>query len=264
MRVNKRLGQHFLHEQSVIHRIVDLFNPNRDDTIVEIGPGRGALTFELLRRGARLHVIELDPELVQELSDASVDGELIIHQADALEFDYCSLSRHHQSLRLIGNLPYSISTPLLFWLLRQSHCISDMCFMLQKEVVQRLAGQPGSKDYGRLSVMVQWRCQVERLLTVGPGAFSPPPKVDSAVVRLIPYSVPPVTVQDPERFAAVVKQAFGQRRKTLRNALKSMLNDADIEKAGVDPNTRAERVSVAQFARLSAAKPHLSTTSQTA
>lgn len=253
MRATKGLGQHFLRDQRVVGRIVQRFQPTASDILVEIGPGRGALTVELLKCGARLHVIELDAALVQKLCRTIENPRLVVHHADALGFDYCGLRERHQPIRLIGNLPYNISTPLLFWLLGQSRCIADMCFMLQKEVVQRLTAQPGTKDYGRLSVMVQWRCQVEPFLTVGPSAFVPPPRVDSAVVQLVPYLDPPVEVRNPKRFAAIVRQAFSQRRKTLRNALRPMLDEAAIADAGVDPSVRAERVSVAEFARLSMA-----------
>ncbi|MDH3688204.1 MAG: 16S rRNA (adenine(1518)-N(6)/adenine(1519)-N(6))-dimethyltransferase RsmA [Gammaproteobacteria bacterium] len=261
---NKRLGQHFLHERSVIRRIVELFHPKVGEIIVEIGPGLGALTYELLDCDAELHVIELDGRFACELQRSAGNRGLVVHHADALRFDYCSLCCDAQKLRLIGNLPYNISTPLLFWLLDQSRCIADMFFMMQKEVAQRLTAQPGTKDYGRLSVMIQWRCQVESMFTVGPGVFSPAPKVDSTVVRLVPYSTPPVEVQDPEYFATIVRQAFSQRRKTLRNSLGSMFDAADIEKAGIDPSVRAERVSVAQFARLSAAKSERSSPSKSA
>jgi 16S rRNA (adenine1518-N6/adenine1519-N6)-dimethyltransferase len=253
----KRFGQNFLHDRGVIARILRAFDPRPGQHVVEIGPGRGALTFGLLDALGSMDAVELDRDLIGRLEEgAAAHGALRLHSADALKFDFCALAGGGERLRLIGNLPYNISTPLIFHLLDQAHCIQDMCFMLQKEVVDRLAARPGGKDYGRLSVMVQWRCRVERVLTVGPGAFSPPPKVDSAVVVLAPYSEPPVGVDDPRVLARVVQAAFSQRRKTLRNTLKGLLSEAEIAAAGIDPGTRAEQLRVEQFARLANAVVH--------
>ena len=250
-RARKRFGQNFLHDPGVIQRIVAAIDPRPGQRLVEIGPGQGALTLPLLERAGSLDVIELDRDLIAPLQAlATGHGELRIHNADALKFDFRSLAQDGAPLRVVGNLPYNISTPLLFHLIAQADAIQDMHFMLQKEVVDRMAASPGSGDYGRLSVMVQFYCEVTRLFTVGPGAFRPAPKVDSAVVRLIPHRRPVVDVRDPAVFAAVVNQAFSQRRKTLRNALKRMLSDENIRAAGIDPGVRPEELNLAQFAAL--------------
>jgi 16S rRNA (adenine1518-N6/adenine1519-N6)-dimethyltransferase len=245
----KRFGQHFLHERGVIQRIVTVFNPKSTDHVVEIGPGEGVLTRELVGKVARLDVVELDRDLVMHLRE-SLPETVTIHSADALKFDFCSLALPDNKLRLIGNLPYNISTPLLFHLLDQAHCIEDMLFMLQKEVVDRMVAAPGGKDYGRLSVMLQWGAKVEKLFNVAPGAFRPPPKVDSSIVHLIPHVVPPVQVNDPQRFAQVVKAAFSQRRKVLRNTLKGLVAPETMERLGVDPGRRAETLSLTELAAL--------------
>lgn len=250
-RPRKRFGQHFLQDREVVARIIDAFNPKPDERVVEIGPGHGALTGELLKRIHRLHAVELDRDLITRLQAQYVDsGELILHNADAMRFDYRALCQPGQKLRLIGNLPYNISTPLLFHLLDQSDCIQDMLFMLQKEVVDRLSAAPGGKDYGRLSVMIQWRCRVERLFRVAPKAFSPPPRVQSSTVRLVPYTTPPVKIQHPERFAKIVTVAFTQRRKILRNSLKNLIGLETFTELGIDPTRRAETLSLAEFALL--------------
>lgn len=246
--VRKSLGQHFLHQRSVIDAIVHRFDPRPEDIVVEIGPGRGALTETLAPRVAALHVVEIDRELAARLSEklAELPG-LVVHRQDALRFDCCDVAPR---VRVIGNLPYNISTPLLFRLLDQARCIRDMHLMLQKEVVGRMLAAPGSRTYGRLSVMVQQRCRGELVMNVAPGAFTPPPQVQSAVVALAPDAAPPCPVDDPRLFARVVKQAFAQRRKTLRNALKGTVGPGDLEGCGIKPGARAEQVSVAQFARL--------------
>lgn len=247
----KRFGQHFLHDPAIIDRIVAAFAPAPGETIVEIGPGRGALTQPLLRAAGQLDAIELDRDLAPLLTRTCAStGELRLHHADALRFDFCALARGTDRLRVIGNLPYNISTPLLFHLLDAKRCIADMLFMLQKEVVDRIVAAPGSDDYGRLSVMVQYHCATARLFTIGPGAFTPPPRVDSAIVRLVPYAAPPVAVVNEALFAHVVRHAFSQRRKTLRNTLKPLLPAEAITACGVDPQRRAETLSLVEFAAL--------------
>ena len=250
-RARKRFGQHFLHDRSVTGRIVTALAPQPEDRIVEIGPGTGALTRELLARVAHLDAVELDRDLVARLQSGFPADKLTLHSADALKFEFCRLTRDGRKLRLIGNLPYNISTPLLFHLLDQARCIQDMLFMLQKEVVTRLAAGPGGKDYGRLSVMIQYRCAVEKLFDVAPGAFTPPPQVDSAVVRLVPHATPPVAVNDPDRFARLVQAAFASRRKVLRNTMKNFLRPEELLALGIDPTRRAETLSLAEFATLS-------------
>ena len=247
----KRFGQHFLHDPLVIRRIIAAFAPRPADNVVEIGPGQGVLTAPLLDELNELHIIELDRDLAALLRDKfRHKSGLHIHQGDALEFDFGCLPA---SLRIVGKLPYNISTPLLFRLLGLKQQVRDMLFMLQKEVVERLAAGPGSTAYGRLSVMVQYACTVEPLFEVGPGAFKPPPRVDSSVVRLVPHAVPPVHVADADTFAHLVAQVFTQRRKTLRNNLKGVLDEAEIRAAGIDPGVRAETLGLTEFASLAEA-----------
>ena len=218
---------------------------------MEIGPGQGAITLPLLERCGALDVIELDRDLVGPLADrAAPIGKLHIHQQDALGVDFRSLANGN-SLRVVGNLPYNISTPLLFHLLDQAECIQDMHFMLQKEVVDRMTARPGNREYGRLSVMIQYHCQATSLFHIGPGAFRPAPKVDSAFVRLATWAQRPVSVENYDTFSTLVRQAFSQRRKTLRNTLKALLDEAAIRRAGVDPSARAETLDVASYAALS-------------
>jgi len=247
----KRFGQHFLHDPGVIDRIIASIQPRSTDAIVEIGPGQGAITLPLLQAAGRLQVIEVDRNLIAPLHErCRAAGELTLHHADALRVDFCHLPRDASPLRVVGNLPYNISTPLLFHLLSQVCCIRDMHFMLQKEVVDRLAAAPGGGQYGRLSVMVQYRCRVTRLFNIGPGAFHPPPRVESAFVRLEPYRELPVEILDDEVLERVVRQAFAQRRKTLRNALRGMLEEAEIRALGIDPGARAEVLGLREFAAL--------------
>lgn len=247
----KRFGQHFLHDPAVIARIVAAIRPRESETIVEIGPGQGAITMPLLQAAGRLQVIELDRDLIEPLCQrCSPVGSLIVHNADALRVDFCTLGSETAPLRVVGNLPYNISTPLLFHLLAQARCISDMHFMLQKEVVDRMAAAPGTRQYGRLSVMVQYRCRVTRLFAIGPGAFQPPPRVESAFVRLEPYRELPIAIQDEAMLEALVRQAFAQRRKTLRNALRGILEEEAIRGLGIDPSTRAEMLGLEAFAAL--------------
>jgi len=250
-RPRKRFGQNFLHDQNIIRGIVAAIHPQEGEHLVEIGPGLGALTTPLLGASGRLEVVELDRDLIPHLEEQFAGaGELIIHNTDALKFDFCSLAPEGGKLRVVGNLPYNISTPLIFHLIEQAHCIRDMHFMLQKEVVERLAAAPGCGDYGRLSVMVQYHCRVEKLFNVPPGAFHPPPKVDSAIVRLTPYADKPITVKDEASLSRLVAQAFNQRRKTLRNNLKPLLDVATIESLGIDPGRRPETLSLQEFALL--------------
>lgn len=250
-KARKRFGQNFLHDPGVINRIVACINPKKGDRMVEIGPGQGAMTTPLLLALGEIDVVELDRDLIPILHGLLDDkGELRIHSADALKFDFASLRQGEEKLRIAGNLPYNISTPLIFHLLEHAEIVQDMHFMLQKEVVDRLAAAPGSKAYGRLGVMVQYYCQVEKLFNVGPGAFNPPPKVDSAIVRLIPYEKPPVEVKDMKVFAEVVTRAFGQRRKTLRQALKGLMTAEQIEQAGIQSSLRGETLDLSSFAAL--------------
>jgi len=246
----KRFGQNFLHDPTIIQRIIQTINPQPGQRLVEIGPGKGAITFPLLAACKHLEVIELDRDLVQPLATKAPEfGKLVIHQQDALRFDFAALAGGER-LRTVGNLPYNISTPLLFHLIAQSDSIQDMHFMLQKEVVNRMAAVPGSRDYGRLSVMIQYHCKVEPLFRVGPGAFQPAPKVDSAFVRLTPWPQPQVDVKDVACLATVVKQAFSQRRKTLRNTLKGLVPEEAIRATGTDPSARPETISLEQYAAL--------------
>lgn len=250
----KHLGQHFLHERGVVDRIVLAVDPKPGDTVVEIGPGQGALTFPLLERHGTLTAIEFDRDLLAPLAEAArAHGELRIVSGDVLGVDLTMLARELSAdgrIRLVGNLPYNLSSPILFHALDHAAAIVDMHFMLQREVVERMAAAPGSKVYGRLSVMLQAYCAVTSLFRVPPGAFRPPPKVDSAVVRLVPRAPETIGIDDPQRFAAVVRAAFGQRRKTLRNALSTVADVATIEAAGVRPEARAEQLSVADFVRI--------------
>jgi 16S rRNA (adenine1518-N6/adenine1519-N6)-dimethyltransferase len=249
-RPRKRFGQNFLHDPGIIGKIIAAIDPRPDESLVEIGPGQGAITLPLLKAAGKLTVVELDRDLILPLQTRCREaGELTVHNADALRLDFCGLA-DNTPLRVVGNLPYNISTPLLFHLLDQHHCIQDMHFMLQKEVVDRMSAQPGSRQYGRLSVMLQYRCRVTPLFAIGPGAFNPPPKVDSAFVRLDPYAQPPISVDDESVFATLVRQAFAQRRKTLRNTLREMLDANEIKEAGVDPTARAETLSLNAFAAL--------------
>lgn len=253
MRAKKSFGQHFLHERGYIERIVAAIAPKPDDRLVEIGPGEGALTLPLLDAAGALTAIELDTDLIPQLEARARDhGKLTIVHADVLTVDFTALAAGGR-LRLAGNLPYYISSPILFHCLEHADAIVDMHFMLQKEVVDRMAAAPGSKVYGRLSVMLQLACRVEPLFRVPPGAFRPPPKVDSAVVRLVPLPPEQRPQVDGQRLAAVVKAAFGQRRKTLGNALKGVVDEAAIRVAGVDPRARAETLAPADFVRLAAA-----------
>jgi 16S rRNA (adenine1518-N6/adenine1519-N6)-dimethyltransferase len=246
----KRFGQNFLHDAGVIERIVRAIAPKPDDTVVEIGPGLGALTEELLEAVPGLQVLELDRDLVPILRTRFFNHpELRIHQGDALQFDFRSLYRD-RPLRVVGNLPYNISTPLIFRLLDQADVIGDMHFMLQKEVVDRLAAEPGNKDWGRLSIMTQYRCRVQPLFGVAPGAFKPQPKVDSAIVRLIPHRQLPYPARDEKLLATVVRTAFNARRKTLRKGLERLVTDEQWQRIDLDNRLRPEQLSLADFVSL--------------
>ena len=246
----KALGQHFLTDASVIDRIVEAIDPQPDEHVIEIGPGRGALTLPLLRQLGVLTAIEFDRDLISPLAAlARPLGALHIVQANVLHVDLASL--HPSPLRLVGNLPYNISSPILFHSLSAIDAIQDMHFMLQKEVVDRMAALPGSKIYGRLSVMLQAKCRIAALFDVAPEAFSPPPKVDSAVVRLTPLPDRHFAIHDWQQFSQIVRLAFGQRRKTLRNALGQVCKPAHFSAANIDPTVRAEALDVSAFAALS-------------
>jgi 16S rRNA (adenine1518-N6/adenine1519-N6)-dimethyltransferase len=246
----KSLGQHFLHDRGVVDKLVLAIDPRPGDRIVEIGPGQGALTFPLLDRHGALTAIEFDRDLLVPLTAAAkTHGDLTLINADVMNVDFTALAEG-TPFRLVGNLPYNLSSPILFHALDHAAAVRDMHFMLQKEVVDRMAAGPGSKVYGRLSVMLQAYCTVTALFMVPPGAFRPPPKVDSAVVRLVPRPPAQIGITDPRRFAEVVRAAFGQRRKTLRNALDSVCTIEQILAAGIDPKSRAEQLEVADFVRL--------------
>ena len=250
-RARKRFGQHFLHDRNILAMIVEAIDPRPGQRLVEIGPGLGALTVPLLERAGRLDAIELDRDVIPRLAErAGPYGELVIHAADVLDFDFVAFAGDGPPLRICGNLPYNISTPLLFHLLEARAVIADMHFMLQKEVVARMAATPGSKAYGRLTVMLAAHCRCEHLFDVGPESFRPPPQVDSAVVRVLPHAQPPFPLPDPARFAAVVAAAFGQRRTTLRNSLAGLVGAEGFAATGIDPGRRAETLSPAEFAGL--------------
>jgi 16S rRNA (adenine1518-N6/adenine1519-N6)-dimethyltransferase len=257
IRPRKRFGQHFLHDPNVIARIVRAIDPRPGQRLVEIGPGLGAITLPLLAIARRMDVVEIDRDVIPVLEERAraASADLTVHAVDALEFDFAVLRGAGPRLRLVGNLPYNISTPLLFHLLDATDAVEDMHFMLQKEVVDRMAARPDTGDYGRLTVMLAARCRVEKLFDVGPGAFRPPPRVDSAIVRLVPHAAPPFEIADPARFARVVAAAFGQRRKTLRNALRGVVDDAGFAAASVDAGRRAETLAPAEFAALAATPP---------
>ena len=248
----KRFGQNFLHDQGIISSLLGSLQAKEGEHWVEIGPGQGVLTLPLLQQGVRLDAVELDRDLVKLLSIQFKDHpRLVIHSADALQFDFTKLAKPGDKLHIVGNLPYNISTPLLFHLLGSASCLADMHFMLQKEVVDRICAAPGSKKYGRLSVMTQYHCAAEWLFDVPPESFEPIPQVMSAIIRLIPHDQPPAVIKDKELFDKVVAQAFSQRRKTLRNCLKTLLSEQDMTSLGINPSERAENLSLQEFALLS-------------
>jgi 16S rRNA (adenine1518-N6/adenine1519-N6)-dimethyltransferase len=249
-RPRKRFGQHFLRDGDVIDGIVAAINPQPGDRLVEIGPGEGVLTRPVLARAGRIDVVELDRDLASTLAQRlGHPAGLSIHQADALKFDFSALASNGP-IRVIGNLPYNISTPLIFHLLDQAEAIGEMIFMLQKEVVDRLVAEPGCKQFGRLTVMAGLYCEMSHLFNVAPEAFDPPPKVESAIIRFTPK---PLTAEDRALLPALdelVRASFGQRRKTLRNSLKGLLSADEIHAAGIDPSARPETLSLEQFRTL--------------
>lgn len=248
----KRFGQNFLHDASIIDRILGSLQAKSGEHWLEIGPGQGALTLPLLKQGLRLDVVELDRDLVALLNKkfAHYGERLKIHSGDALRFDFAALADGGEKLRVIGNLPYNISTPLMFHLLESTRCIRDMHFMLQKEVVERICARPDTRQYGKLSVMMQYYCSAEPLFEVPPESFDPTPKVMSAVVRLLPHDAPPVAA-DVAKLGRVVTAAFSQRRKTLRNALKKLINEEQMAELAIDSKLRAENIGLEDFAKLS-------------
>jgi 16S rRNA (adenine1518-N6/adenine1519-N6)-dimethyltransferase len=243
----KRFGQNFLIDDGIIHAIVNAIHPQTGETVVEIGPGLGALTRPLLERLPHLHAVELDRDIVARLRRTWPAERLTIHEGDALKFNFGALG---DDLRIVGNLPYNISTPLLFHLMEFAAHIRDMTFMLQKEVVERMVAEPSTNDYGRLTIMLQRRFHLEWLLDVPPTAFNPPPKVDSAVVRLIPKTPDEIVSLDEALFARVVAAAFSQRRKTLRNTLGNLMKPVDFSALCIDAGKRAENLAVADYAAI--------------
>jgi 16S rRNA (adenine1518-N6/adenine1519-N6)-dimethyltransferase len=249
-KARKRFGQNFLHDIHIINDITMSIAPQSNDHLIEIGPGQGAITEPLLDTGCTLDVIELDRDLVGDLERRFADNpRFTLHNADALSFNYATLT-HGQKMRIVGNLPYNISTPLIFHLLEHLDLIQDMHFMLQKEIVNRLQAQPGCKQYGRLSIMVQLYCNATGLFDVEPTSFSPQPKVMSSIIRLTPHSEPLYHIDNKQDFNKLVTTAFSQRRKTIRNSLKSMCTTVQIEQAGITLSQRAEDIAIDQFVSL--------------
>ena len=246
-KARKRFGQNFLVDEQIIADIISAIRPEPADNMVEIGPGLGALTRPLLKKLNYLHVVEIDRDIIARLENDYPKDKLVIHAGDALKFDLAQLPA---PLRVVGNLPYNISSPLLFHFAAYADRITDMHFMLQNEVVERMVAEPSTPAYGRLSVMLQYRFYMEKLLDVPPQSFRPAPKVDSAIVRMVPLPASEVLVRDEKLFAEVVAAAFGQRRKILRNTLRGYLDEADFEKLGIDAQLRAENLGVAEFAEV--------------
>lgn len=246
-KAKKQFGQNFLVDQQIIADIVDAIRPEADDNMVEIGPGLGALTRPLLKRLSHLHVVEIDRDIIERLKTDYPQDKICIHEGDALKFDFATLPA---PLRIVGNLPYNISSPLLFHFAAYAERVTDMHFMLQNEVVERMVAEPSTPAYGRLSVMLQYRFYMEKLLDVPPQSFRPAPKVDSAIVRMIPLPAAEIEVRNEKLFAEIVTAAFSQRRKTLRNTLRGSLAEEDFAQLGVDAQLRAENLSVAEFTRI--------------
>ncbi|WP_281647569.1 16S rRNA (adenine(1518)-N(6)/adenine(1519)-N(6))-dimethyltransferase RsmA [Parendozoicomonas sp. Alg238-R29] len=250
-KARKRFGQNFLHDPGVINRIIRAIGPRADDHMIEIGPGQGALTNQLQATAKKMDVVELDRDLIPFLKlQFGLNDNFTIHEADALNFDFASLQQSDEQLRIVGNLPYNISTPLIFHLVSFANIVQDMHFMLQKEVVDRMAAGAGENNYGRLSVMVQYHCKVDYVFHVGPGAFNPPPKVDSAIVRLTPYKELPHPCKDIRLLDRVVKSAFAMRRKTVRNGLKGLITGDELSELGIDPGLRPERIALESFVKI--------------
>jgi 16S rRNA (adenine1518-N6/adenine1519-N6)-dimethyltransferase len=246
-RPKKRFGQHFLTDRHYVRRIVEAIAPRPGEPMVEIGPGTGILTAELAAIVRPLHVVEIDRDLAAELRGRFSADEVIVHEADALDFDFAALP---VPLRVVGNLPYNVSTPILFRVAAHAATIRDCVFMLQKEVVDRMVAAPGTADYGRLSVMLQYRFAMASMVRVPPGAFTPPPKVDSAVVRMVPLGEGRPRARDEQLFANIVGAAFSQRRKTLRNAARAWVGEEAFARAAIDPGRRGETLSVVEFVAL--------------
>lgn len=244
----KKFGQNFLIDQAIIQSLINAIHPQADDLMVEIGPGLGAMTQPLIKHLDHLHVVEIDRDIIQWMQGFYPPKKITIHNSDVLKFDFATIG---ERIRVVGNLPYNISSPILFKLLENTAQIIDMHFMLQKEVVERMVAEPSSSEYGRLSVMLQYRLQMEYMVTVPPEAFDPAPKVESAFVRCIPYDTLPYPASDEALFAKVVTAAFGQRRKTLRNTLKGLLDDDGFTALNIDSQLRAENLSVAEFVAIS-------------
>jgi 16S rRNA (adenine1518-N6/adenine1519-N6)-dimethyltransferase len=250
IRPRKRFGQHFLHDRNILDKIIAAIDPQAGQHFIEIGPGRGALTRLLIESVDKLDVIEIDRDLAAALPGVIASPKLTIHEADALNFDFGKLRPNDAPLRLVGNLPYNISTPLLFHILGYDNLLTDIHVMLQKEVAQRIAAEPGSRTYGRLSVAIAARCEIKTLFHIKPGSFTPAPRVDSSLIRLRPDASRRTRILQQDAFDLVVKKAFGQRRKRLSNALDGVLTAARIESAGIDPGKRAEQLSVEEFISL--------------
>lgn len=251
-KARKRFGQHFLHDLPMIDNILNSLFYTPKQHWVEIGSGQGALTEPLLNSGVRLDVIEIDRDLVKFLQHKFIQcSHLTIYNSDALKFDFSSLVQAKEKLHILGNLPYNIATPLMFHLLENTPHIADMTFMLQKEVVDRICANSGTKKYGRLSIMMQYYCTTEHLFDVPPESFNPVPKVMSSIVRLVPHAQAPVKVDSVKTLKTVVTTAFSQRRKTLRNSLKKIITETDISALDIDPALRAETISLEDFAKLS-------------
>ena len=252
IQLTKSLGQNFLHDQNIVDKIVEQIEPKNNEHLVEIGPGQGALTKPLASSGAKLDCIELDRDLAKYLDKefSEVEG-VSIFQQDGLKFDLSTLTDTEKSLRIIGNLPYNISTPVIFHLLKSHQLICDMIFMLQLEVVQRLVATAGGKNYGRLGLMVQYFCEVEHLFNVPSSAFTPKPKVVSAIVRLKPHSDFPLEAKDPECLQTVIRTAFNQRRKTLKNSLRTIISKKVLNELPIDAGLRPEKLSLADYVLIS-------------
>ncbi len=246
-RARKRFGQNFLSDPNIIRKIIDGIRPQPGELMVEIGPGLGAMTDPLIERLGHLHVVEIDRDLIARLHERYTAEQLTVHEGDALKFDFGSLVADGAPLRVVGNLPYNISTPILFHLAGFADQVRDMTFMLQKEVVMRMVAEPGTEEYGRLSVMLQYRFRMGRLFDVPPGAFRPAPKVMSSIVRMAPLPAEQLGARDEALLGRIVAAAFGQRRKTLRNTLREFIDDAGLQALGIDPGLRGEKLSVEQY-----------------